>query len=125
MPIIKSAKKRVKVATKANLRNVKTKRTLRESLKAFSAAVASANSSQIAKAQKDAMSALDVAVKKAVIHKNKAARKKAQLAAQAKTGGYKPSKTAAKKTATKAAAKKPAAKKAAPKKTATKTASKK
>jgi ribosomal protein S20 len=33
MPIIKSAKKRVKVAAKAKARNVRTKRTLREALK--------------------------------------------------------------------------------------------
>ncbi len=35
MPIIQSAKKRVKTANKAAVRNSKTKRTLRESLKAF------------------------------------------------------------------------------------------
>lgn len=110
MPIIKSAKKRVKVATKANLRNVKTKRAMRESLKAFSAALVKGSATEIAKAQNEAVSALDRAAKKAVIHKNKAAHKKAQLAAMAKAKGVKPGKAAAKKPAAKPAAKKPSAK---------------
>lgn len=125
MPIIKSAKKRVKVATKANLRNVKTKRALRESLKAFSAALASGSAAQITKAENEAMSAIDMAAKKAVIHKNKAARKKAQLAAQAKAKGVKIAKSSkpkaksqspAKRAPAKTAAKKTAAKKAGSKK---------
>lgn len=118
MPIIKSAKKRVKTARKATVRNAKTKRNLRESLKAFSATLASGNQAKITEAQKNVQSALDIAVKKDVIHKNKASRKKAQLSAKAKSAGAKPSaksavkKPAAKKTVTK----KPAAKKSAPKK---------
>jgi small subunit ribosomal protein S20 len=84
MPIIKSAKKRVKVAAKARARNVRTKRTLREALKAFSKAVESGKAADIQKAQNEAVSALDTAVKKAVMHKNKAARQKAALAAKAK-----------------------------------------
>jgi ribosomal protein S20 len=39
MPIIKSAKKRVKVAGKAAVRNSKTKRSLKGAVKAFHAAV--------------------------------------------------------------------------------------
>jgi small subunit ribosomal protein S20 len=128
MPIIKSAKKRVKVAAKANLRNVKTKRSLREALKAYYSAVAKGNAADIAKTQKEAISALDKAAKKDVIHKNKAARKKAQLSAMAKAKGVKPAKTAAKaapkkapkKAVSKAPAKKPVAKKQATKKTAPK-----
>jgi len=130
MPIIKSARKRVKVAAKANVRNAKTKRSMRESLKAFTKALAGGSATEIAKAEKAAMSAIDTATKKDVIHKNKAARKKAQLAAAAKKAGVKPTKsatkaspakkaTAAKKPAAKAtkpAAKKPAAKKTTAKK---------
>jgi len=122
MPIIQSAKKRVKVAQKATVRNAKTKRTMREALKAFTKALNGGNAKQIADAERAAMSAIDVAAKKAVIHKNKAARKKAQLAAQAKAGGVKITKTVAKKAPVKAAPKalkKPAAKKA-PAKTAKK-----
>lgn len=122
MPIIKSAKKRVKVAAKARARNVRTKRTLRDALKAFSKAVESGKSAEIQKAQKEAISALDTAVKKAIIHKNKAARQKASLSAKAKAAGVKP--TASRKSkvesrkapVTKTAAKKPVAKKTASKK---------
>lgn len=100
MPIIKSAKKRVRVAAKATARNVKTKRSLKSALKTF-VGKASADS------QSKAQSAIDTAVKKGLMSKNKAARKKRQLAAQAKAAGVKVSK----KTASKAPAKKaPAAK---------------
>lgn len=121
MPIIKSAKKRVKVARKANLRNVKTKRSMREALKAFSKVLASGSPADIAEAERHAVSAIDQAAKKAVIHKNKAARQKAALSAKAKAAGAKKAskkpaaKAPAKKAAAKPAVKKPAAKKAAPK----------
>lgn len=122
MPIIKSAKKRVKVTEQASIRNAKTKRSLREALKAFTKSLEGGKSEEIAKTERAAMSAIDQAAKKAVIHKNKAARKKAQIAAQAKVKGAKPTKATAKKAtpkakatakpATKATTKKPAAKKA-------------
>lgn len=108
MPIIKSAKKRVKVARKAAVRNSKTKRSLKTALKAFV-------SKSDAKTHSAAQSNIDKAAKKHVIHKNKAARMKSRLAAKAKAGGVKP---AAKKAAApkKTVAKKPVAKKAAAKK---------
>lgn len=126
MPIIKSAKKRVRVARKAAVRNSKTKRVLKGAMKLFGR---KASATSQAKAQ----SAVDTAVKKGVMHKNKAARVKSRMAAKAKAAGVKPEaskkaaapKTAAKKAAPakaakapakKTAAKKPAAKKAAPKK---------
>jgi len=128
MPIIKSAKKRVKVAAKAKARNVRTKRTLREALKAFSKAVDSGKAADIQKTQREAVSALDIAVKKAIIHKNKAARQKAALSAQAKAAGAKVTKSAVKPapktTKAKPAAKKPAAKKPAAKKFPVKKAAK-
>jgi len=108
MPIIKSAKKRVKVAKKATIRNSKTKRSLKSALKSFVAKPAAASHSS-------AQSNLDKAVKKGLVHKNKAARIKKQLAAKAKAAGVKPA-AATKKTTTKPAAKKPAAKKPATKK---------
>jgi small subunit ribosomal protein S20 len=101
MPIIKSAKKRVRTARKAAVRNSKTKRSLRNALKLFGA-------SPSAKSHSSAQSALDKAVKKGVVHKNKAARLKKRSAARAKAAGVKPAKAAAKKAAP---AKKPAAKK--------------
>ena len=66
-----------------------TKRALREALKAFSKAVESGKAADIQKAQREAVSALDIAVKKAIIHKNKAARQKAALSAKAKAAGAK------------------------------------
>ena len=113
MPIIKSARKRVKIAAKARARNAQTKRTMREALKAFSKAVAGGKAAEINEAQRQAISAIDTSVKKAVIHTNKAARIKARMAVQAKAAGAKPTKVAAKKSAPvkKPAAKKPAAKK--------------
>jgi ribosomal protein S20 len=111
MPIIKSAKKRVKVARKASVRNSKTKRSLKGALKLFAKSPSS-------KSHSSAQSNLDKATKKGVIHKNKAARLKKQAAAKAKAAGVKSTKTATKKAAPakKTAAKKPAAKKTAAKK---------
>lgn len=115
MPIIKSAKKRVSVARKATVRNAKTKRTLKEALKAFGAALTTGK--KVAETHAVAQSAIDIAVKKNILHKNKAARKKHQLAVAAKAAGKKltgvssaPKKTAAVKKPA-ATNKKPAAKK--------------
>lgn len=114
MPIIKSAKKRVRVANKAAIRNSKTKRSLKSALKVFHK-VASAGGKKTAEAQSKAQSELDKAVKKGVIHKNKAARQKSKLAAKAKATGT--SKAApAKKSATKKTTAKTAASKSTTKK---------
>lgn len=121
MPIIKSAKKRVRTSAKAAVRNSKTKRSLKGALKAFHKALTGGNK-EARTLESQAHSALDKAAKKGVMHKNKVARKKAQLARAAKTAGAAvPAKAKAAKTtvkaATKPAAKKPAAKKPAAKKT--------
>lgn len=108
MPIIKSAKKRVRVARKATVRNAKVKRGLRGAIKSFQSAISGSSHSK-------AQSSLDKAAKKGLLHKNKVARKKSQLAKAAKAAGVK---TAG--TKKKAPAKKPAAKKPAPKKTVVK-----
>jgi small subunit ribosomal protein S20 len=111
MPIIKSAKKRVRTAEKAAIRNSKTKRSLKTALKAFRAVV-SGGDKNTAETHAKAQSALDTAAKKGLIHKNKAARQKAQLAKAAKAAaGDKP---ATAKKATKTTAAKPAAAKKAP-----------
>jgi len=117
MPIIKSAKKRVRVATKAAIRNSKTKRSLKSAIKSFTAALGASDKKKALSALDKVQSELDKAAKKGVMHKNKAARKKSQAAAAAKKAGVAP----AAKAKTKSPAK-PAAKKAAPakKKTATK-----
>lgn len=108
MPIIKSAKKRVRTARKAAIRNSKTKRTVRTAIKEF---VAKPTEKSLVNAQSN----IDRAAKKGVIHKNKAARLKKRAAAKAKAAGVKPSaaKAKAKPATKKPVAKKPAAKKKA------------
>ncbi len=110
MPIIKSAIKRMRQTATAKARNQRTKRSLRTALKAF---VSKPSNEGIQKAQSE----LDKAVKKGVMKKNTASRKKAQLVRQAKAASVTP--VAAAKTVKKAApAKKVVAKapaKAAPK----------
>lgn len=123
MPIIKSAKKRVHTTQKAAIRNSKTKRSLKSALKAFYKAAGSSDTKKTVASHSKAQSAVDIAAKKGVIHKNKAARQKRKLAAQAKavagtTPKAAPKKAAApkKKTTTTKTTKKPAAKKAPAKK---------
>ncbi len=106
MPIIKSAKKRVRIAKKATIRNAKTKRSLKEAVKTFTKSL---GSNKAADAHKKAQGAIDQAVKKNLMHKNKAARKKRQLAAAAKKAGVSTKATA--KSPAKKVAKKPVAKK--------------
>ena len=119
MPIIKSAKKRVKVTRKATVLNLKTKRTLRAARKSFAEAVHSTNKSGVEKAQRAVQSAIDQAVKKGIMSKNKAAREKRQLSAEAKKLAPN-TKVKATKTVTKTA--KAAPKTPAKKKPATKSA---
>lgn len=121
MPIIKSAIKRAKQTAVRRERNVATKRALKDAVKAFTATPSATTLSA-------AQSAIDTAVKKNVLNKNTAARRKALLAKKAKEAGVKitaakkaaPKATAAKAPAKTAAAKKPAAKKAPAKKPAAK-----
>lgn len=128
MPIIKSAIKRMKQTIKRRDRNVGIKKDIKGATKAFAA---TPSQETLSKAQSE----LDKAVKKGLIKKNTASRRKAGLAKTAKAAGVKPAKASTKgaaaekkpattakktvakapaaKTATKATAKKPAAKKAA------------
>lgn len=118
MPIIKSAKKRVRTANRAAVRNSKTKRTLRTAIKDFHASITGANANK-------AQSAIDIAVKKGVISKNKAARKKSQLAKAAKASGVKATAKTKSAAPKKVAAKKPAVKKTVAKKAPAKKTTKK
>jgi small subunit ribosomal protein S20 len=123
MPIIKSAKKRVRVARKATVRNARTKRSLKSAVKAFQDSLDSGKS-KAADAHRKAQSELSKAGKKHVMHKNKIARKQRQLAHAAKAAGVNLASSAKKATATtaKGSPKKPATKKAAAKKPTTKKA---
>lgn len=97
MPIIKSAKKRVRVAKRASAVNSKVKRNLKTSLRSFATKSNDAN-------HKNAQSAIDKALKKHLIHKNKAARLKRRASKRAKAAGLKIQKTPTKKTTVKKAA---------------------
>lgn len=116
MPIIKSAKKRMRQTIKATARNVRLKRDIRTAVKAFEAKPSS-------KALSAVQSQFDVAVKKNLLEKNTAARRKARYARLAKEAGVKLANASAKKPVTKPA-KKPAVKKLV-KKTTAKPATKK
>lgn len=109
MPIIKSAKKRMRQTAVRRGRNQTTKRSLRAELKAFMAAVEAKDTKKATEQLKKVQSNLDKAVKKNVLKKNTAARKLAQLTEKAKGLGAKPA-TSTKKATPKAAAK-PATKK--------------
>ena len=118
MPIIKSAKKRVRVTAKATARNAKTRRNLRSAVKAFQKSL-SGDKKKALEFQRLAQSELGKAGKKHVLHKNKVARKQRQLAAAAKAAGVKIEKkvaSVAKKPVSKTATKKPTAKKPVAKK---------
>ncbi len=110
MPIIKSAIKRAKQTIKRNTRNVGIKRDIKEATKAFLAKPSAATLSA-------AQSEIDTAVKKKLLKKNTASRRKANLSKIAKDAGVKLS-TGKKPAAKTTVAAKPAAAKAAPAKTA-------
>ena len=118
MPIIKSAKKAARQAEKRTEHNVEIKKAIKAALKAFKA---NPTPETLAKAQSE----YDKAVKKDLMKKNTAARRKAKLHDIAKRAGVKLEKKAAKpatakKPTTKATAAKTTAKKAATKTTAPK-----
>lgn len=112
MPIIKSAIKRAKQTLKRRERNISIKKDIKTAVKAFSAEPS-------AKTLATAQSEIDTAVKKGLIKKNTAARRKSALSKIAKKAGV-TLEAAAKKPAAKPAAKKTAAKKAPAKKPAAK-----
>ena len=106
MPIIKSAKKAARQATKRRSNNEAIKKTIRTALKDFKN---KPTSEKMAKVQSE----YDKAVKQGLMKKATASRRKAKLAAFAKANNVK---VAASKKATPKAAAKPAAKPAAEKK---------
>ena len=83
MPQIKSAIKRVKTQDATNKRNAAQMNRLRTIVKKFKKA-AEAGEEDASKLRLDAEKALDKAVSKGLIHKNKAARDKSRLAKMSK-----------------------------------------
>ena len=79
MPNIKSAAKRVQLSRANNAKNKAEKSALKTSLKKFDAAVAEGNREAADAAYKVAVSSVDRAASKGLIHKNNAAHKKSSL----------------------------------------------
>lgn len=80
MPNIRSAKKRMRIEEKRRLRNNTVKSTVRTYLtKARSAIVAAPAEETTEEAIRAAISNLDKAVSKGVLHKNNASRRKSRL----------------------------------------------
>ena len=80
MPNIKSAKKRVLISKAENERNKAAKSALKTVVKKFDAAVAAGDKELADGAFKAAVKSVDKAVKKGILHKNTAARKKSSMA---------------------------------------------
>ena len=105
MPIIKSAKKAARQADKHTAHNQQSKKDIREAIKAF-------KKTPTGEALRKAQSEIDKAVKKDLIKKNTASRRKAALAKIAKAAKVVEAEAAKVEKKATAAAKKPAAKKA-------------
>ena len=80
MANIKSAKKRILVTERQNLHNRMLRSAVKTALRRVNQAVEAGDKAQIEVAYKKAVSLVDKAVLKGIMHKNAAAHKKAQLA---------------------------------------------
>lgn len=81
MPNNNSAKKRLRQSVRQNVRNQKTKKTLKQSIRTVTENNGAAGSEEISQAYSN----IDKALKKGIMHKNKAGRLKSMLARTAKT----------------------------------------
>ena len=80
MPNTKSAAKAMRQSRRRHEFNLLTKEAVKISVKEVKRLIKAGDKSKAAEAMRKAMSALDKAVKKNVIHKNNASRKKARMA---------------------------------------------
>ncbi len=80
MPIIKSAKKRVKVSKKKTTKNRKWKEKLRDTIKEFENLVEEGKVEEAKSQLKETTKIIDKCASRNLIHKNTAARKKSRLA---------------------------------------------
>ena len=76
MPNIKSAKKRVQIEKRNNLRNRMVKSELKTLVKNYEVLIDEKNTEKAQESFREVSGALDSAVLKGVVHKNYAARKK-------------------------------------------------
>ncbi|ACL70038.1 30S ribosomal protein S20 [Halothermothrix orenii] len=82
MPIIKSAKKRVRITEKRTAYNREWKEKIKQAIKEFEKVVEEGNVEEAEAKLREASKILDKSAGKGIIHKNKAARKKSQLTRQ-------------------------------------------
>lgn len=82
MPNIKSAKKRVELSKVAYENNKAAKSALKTVIKKFEASLEGGNRAAAEAAYKTAVTAVDKAVGKGLLHKNTAARKKSSMTLQ-------------------------------------------
>ncbi len=80
MPNTSSANKAMRQSRRRNAINTRTKFKFKSAVKATRTSIASGDKTKSTEDLKKAMSALDKAVKKNVIHKNTASRRKSRLA---------------------------------------------
>lgn len=80
MPNTSSAKKAMRQSRRRQTINLRTKSKYKSAVKATRADITSGDAKAAAESLKKAMSALDKAVKKNVVHKNTASRRKSRLA---------------------------------------------
>ncbi|MCF8011306.1 MAG: 30S ribosomal protein S20 [Clostridiales bacterium] len=79
MPNIKSAAKRVRVTQRKTEYNKRIKSRVKTAVRNFEKAIITNNTEEAGKKLRGAISTLDKAVTKGVLHKNTASRKKARL----------------------------------------------
>ncbi len=79
MPIIKSAKKRVKITEKKTAQNREWKDRLKNAIKDMEKAVEAGDKEAAAEQLKETKKVIDKAVTRNILHKNNAARKKSRL----------------------------------------------
>ena len=79
MPILKAAKKYIKVSAAKNAINKKRKVAMKEAIRKVSDAIQAKNKSEAEKLYKTAQKAIDKAIKIGILKKNTAARRKSVL----------------------------------------------
>lgn len=84
MPIIKSAKKALRSSLRKRRYNLARQDAMREAIKNLKKAVSEKNKKEVAVLLSSAYKAVDKAVKRGIVKKNTASRKKSQLSRLAK-----------------------------------------
>ena len=80
MPNIKQQKKRVRIAARERLENLRYRSTIKTLTRRLEAAVADGDDSRIANEHRALVRTIDKAASRRALHRNAAARKKAQAA---------------------------------------------